>query len=62
MAFGLPADSLGLSLLAEVAANPEQVQEHKPLPPLFAHRARGASLWIEKPNCSHKQPSRLEGS
>lgn len=41
MAFGLPADSLGLSLLAEVAANPEQVQEHKPLPPLFAHRAQG---------------------
>ena len=37
--FGLPANSLALPPLAEVAANPEQMQE-KPLPLLFAHHAR----------------------
>lgn len=32
MNFSLPANYLGLSLLVEVARNPEQAQEHKPLP------------------------------
>lgn len=44
--FGLPASSLGLSLLAKVTANPEQAQEHRPIPPCcLLTMPRGASLW-----------------
>lgn len=65
MTFNLPVPSLGLFLLAEVAANPEQAQEHKPLPRLFGCHAQWVfplegETGLPWPNCSRKHQSRLE--